>query len=467
MKAILKLFIIMIIFLVCLWWALFHRSELRWDWTTINVAKISFDKKFIFGVAGAAYQYLGSENSPNSNWTDFRILDKASQEFGSKAGVSADFWNHLDDDIALMKEMKIKAFRFSFEWGDIEPEQGNYDHQAIAKYHDLFGKLREHGIEPFMTLHHFTHPKWFEAMGGFEHEKNIEYFVNFCSFMVQEFGDDVRMWATFNEPTLYATQGYIWSVWPPHQMNIASAGIVLKHILQAHVAAYHSMKKKKPDVRIGFVHSVMQFDPYHAWNPLERIACYYLNRIYHDVVVNFFSNGTYAFNIPFYVNITAENADAPHTIDFFGINYYSHVLLKTDLFGEDILKIAYRPEEIKTDTDLVIYPEGLYRAIQDVSDRLTSKLHIPIYITENGIADVRDDRRALFIERYLYALHKAIEDGYDVRGYFYWSLLDNFEWHLGYSMKFGLYHIDFQTQKRSLRCGANVFLDVIKKTYGG
>jgi len=185
--------------------------------------------------------------------------------------------------------------------------------------------------------------------------------------------------------------------------------------------------------------------------------------MFHDAITDFFASGSFRFGIPVGL-FSYENKAATQSLDFFGINYYSHVLLNLSL-TDRVFNQDFRSFEIKTDMPYCIYAEGLYRSIADASDRITKPQGIPIYITENGIADDKDDRRELFIKQYLYALHKALEDGYDVRGYFYWSLLDNFEWAEGYDMKFGLYEVDFKTQERKLRKGAQAYLDIIARSY--
>ena len=182
-----------------------------------------------------------------------------------------------------------------------------------------------------------------------------------------------------------------------------------------------------------------------------------VNHFYNRSTINFLETGIFKIRIPGLEWIYHENPNAIHSTDYFGLNYYSHNHLKFQLSLKEPFTMEYRNDDIMTDMPYTIYAEGLYRAIE-----LVSVLNIPIIITENGIADSEDNRRELYIKRYLYAMSQAIKDGYNVIGYFYWSLMDNFEWAFGYDMKFGLFSVDYKTQKRTLRNGANAFINIVK-----
>lgn len=434
--------------------------ELRWDWSTIDTDTITFNKDFIFGAAVAEPQVSGFGH--DSTWSAWQYAKDAQGKSrildGQRARLSSDFWNNYQEDIKLMQQMKLKALRFSIEWSAIEPEHGKINYDALQHYHDLCDALITAGIKPVVTLHHFAHPIWFEELGAFEKAANITYFTDFCALMMREFGDKVFMWATFNEPGFYVFQGYIRGVWPPGKKDIRLAAHVTKHILQAHVRAYKIMKDINPQASVGIVHSITQFDPHDPTNGIQRMTTYYLNHLFHDAITQFFATGNFTFSIPLMMPITYHNPQATASLDYFGINYYSHVVV--GWFGK-----VDREEEIKTDSPYTIYPEGLYRAIKDISQRIAQPQHIPIYITENGIADAKDTHRELFIKQYLYALYTAIQNGYDVRGYFYWSLMDNFEWAEAFTMKYGLYEVDMSTQERTLRNGSKAYLRVLEQTY--
>jgi beta-glucosidase len=422
--------------------------------------KIRFDKNFIFGVSGAAYQFLGAQNSPHCNWSFKSEIPGVAD--AANSGGACGFWNHLNDDIDRMKELGIKAFRFSFEWSDIEPIRGSYDKQALENYHRLFKKLSEHHITPWMTLHHFTHPMWFEQLGGFEKEENLQYFIDFCHMIVKEFGDHVTHWGTFNEPGMYIFNSYVRGKWPPGVANLQRAGTVLQNMLHTHVAVYEMVKKMQPHSYIGFMHNIMPFKAYNYWNPIERMVCYYVNHIFHDSITDFFVKGKFNFSVPFFVHIKSKMPQAKYSFDFFGLNYYSCNMLRMNWRLKNTISFEC-PANYTPDYGVGFH--GLYHVIKNVHAKITGKRKIPIYITENGIADGYDLYRKKFIEESMMAVHKAVKKGFNVKGYFYWSFMDNLEWDLGYVPKFGLYEVNFDTQERTLRKGAQPFLDIIERTY--
>ncbi len=435
------------------------KPDLRWDWDAINTSSLAFPAGFMMGTCTAEYQVSGSFQCPNTNWAEHELkktlLGGSTIQNSDRSGKACEHWNRYKQDIALMKELGVTAYRFSVEWSRIEPREGIFDRSAIEHYHNVCDSLIEAGITPVITLHHFTNPLWFERKGAFEKEENIAYFVRYAKKVFNELGSKVPLWCTINEPGMYAFMGYIKGDFPPaEKMSFKKAGMVTKHLLQAHVRAYKALKAlpNGQKAQIGLVHSLTQFEPYHEGVGPEHALCYYLNQYMHRAILQFLVTGKFQLNT-ITSSVTYEDPNAPSMLDFIGLNYYSHVLVNLLSLPPQIP--AYRPGDIPTDMPYGLYAEGLYQAIQEVA-----AIGVPIYITENGIADKTDDRRELYIKRYLYALSQAINDGYDVRGYFYWSLMDNFEWSFGYSMKFGLYEVNFKTQERTLRKGSGYFKEV-------
>ncbi len=252
--------------------------------------------------------------------------------------------------------------------------------------------------------------------------------------------------------------GYVLGKFPPGKKDIALADKVLQNLLKAHCDVYYLLKVFPEGRRasIGIVHNVLKFEPYYWWNPIEHFSCYYLSHMTNDVVLNFFKTGEYKFYIPFYANSTFIDKEATGALDFIGLNYYSHPLIKMQFSAKELLHSACYEDEKMGDKNFRLYPEGLYKAIKDFSI-----LNVPIYITENGIPDKDDVIREDYIKRYLFSLSEAIKDGYDVRGYYYWTLMDNFEWDEGYLVKFGLYEVDFADNTKKLREGSKIYLKII------
>ena len=219
----------------------------------------------------------------------------------------------------------------------------------------------------------------------------------------------------------------------------------------------HLIKKINHHLVNHLVKNINHFEPWRRWHLLDWIISIFVNKYFNESSIKFLKTGIFSIYIPGLIRIYHKNQMAKKSTDFFGLNYYSHNHLKIKLSIDEPFTMKYCTDDIMTDMPYTIYGEGLYRAIKDVS-----VLDVPIIITENGIADSKDNRRALFIKRYLYAVSKAVEDGYNVLGYYYWSLMDNFEWAFGYDMKFGLFSVDYTTQKRTLRKGSEELIKIVK-----
>ncbi|NQU26755.1 MAG: family 1 glycosylhydrolase [Candidatus Marinimicrobia bacterium] len=437
-------------------------SEIHWDWKTIDTDDLHFPDNFLWGTAMAAYQVEGG--CTNNNWNEWeRATDSDGRpriRNGAVVGAACDHWNRYEDDIRLIKDLGLKAYRFSLEWSKIEPAEGQFDQAVLKHYSNVIDAILKAGIEPMITLYHFTHPIWFRQLGAFEKIENIDHFQRFCERVFNEYSDRVPKWCTINEIEVEATQSYFTGDWPPGEQDGQIMGKVMRHLLEAHVRVYRALKSlpNGEKVQIGLVKNIFQFDPWRPWHLIDQICCRLLNRVFNGGIIEFFKTGRFRLFIPGLVNVTHVNRFAISANDFIGLNYYSHLVVKFKWDPQDFFQFRLRPRETPTDMDYTIYPEGFYRALKQIG-----KLGLPIYVTENGIADHRDDRREHYIRRYLYALSKAIVTGSDVRGYFYWSLLDNFEWSEGYSMKFGLYKVDFESQKRVLRDGAVAYREIITR----
>ncbi len=437
--------------------------ELRWNWNLENDKKLSFPKNFFWGTATASHQVEG--NCTNNNWykweNNFDDEGNPRIKDNQKSGLACDHWNKYEEDILMLKELGVSHYRLSLEWSKIEPKKNKFDETILKHYSKVIDALLKNNITPYITLHHFTNPIWFDELGSFEKEKNIDYFIDFCEFVFNRFSDKVSNWCTINEPEVYSVMGYFAGVFPPGKKDAQVTAEVQKNLLISHTRVYDKLKSlpNGKDSKIGIVKNVMQFDPSRRWHLLDWLACRITDIVYNEMSLSYLKYGKIKINIPFFINLNYSNKDAIGKTDFFGLNYYSHVHLKFQFDKHEFFINTYPKNDIMTDMPYTIYPEGLYRAIHRVKS-----IGKPIIITENGIADSKDDKRGLFIKRYIYAMNKAVEEGVDVRGYFYWSLMDNFEWAEGYDMKFGLYEVDFKTQERKLRQGSKEFINIINES---
>jgi len=431
------------------------QQEIRFDWSKIDLedstfwSSLSFPKNFQWGVATSACQIEGTQTYDNgfvknSFTEDENLHDLFAQNIGK------DHWNRYKEDVELVKNAGLNSYRFSIAWEKIEPCMGIYDEKAMQHYKDLVIELRKNNIKPWVCLFHFTLPVWFANLGGFEYEKNCIHFIKFCNYVFENLSDQVTFWAPYNEPSAYVLSAYLLSEFPPHVMNLQRSGIVMQNMLNTFVEVSKNFKEKNNKAQVGLINVFHPLDPYRSWNFLEVGIAKWANYLAHDTVLNFFKTGDFHW---FYL-ASDKNNEAPESLDFIGVNYYAHEMIQC---GPKIGRIKIREgEQTVPDKNQGIYPEGLYRSIAKASE-----LGKPIYITENGVADSTDTVRNDFIKQHLYIVHKALQEGYDIRGYCYWTLLDSLSWKKGQVSRYGLYAVDDTTMERTLRSGAQPFVQFL------
>ncbi|MCK5632628.1 glycoside hydrolase family 1 protein [bacterium] len=437
----------------------FNRSKRSWPWDKINTEVIDLSHLKLMGLGTSAPQVESDCNDQYSTHEQKTINPKTGEYFLPELrGDACDHNNRYKEDIQLIKKTGANAYRFSIDWSKIEPEQGVFNQDALQHYRNVCEELEENGIRPVITIHHYAHPIWFEQMGAFKKEENIKYYVRFAEKLFGCLQDKVHMWLTFNSPGGYAMPAYAIGQKPPYKKNKQLAVQVLKNICEAHVQTYQKLKTLPGGKasKIGILKNICQLDPVYKFDPAARLYKFIGNRLVNDCFFDFFSKGIFNVNIPFLARVKHTNKKAPKSLDFIGINYYSHMGVK------GFACCAYPGEMKVKKKNHTIYAEGMYRALKEVNQKVAKKLNIPIYITENGIAPLKEEDRDLFLKRYLYAISEAIKDGVDVRGYFYWSFMDNWEWG-NYKDRYGLYHVDFKTQKRTLKKSADYFVKIANK----
>lgn len=405
-----------------------------------QVETMTFPKGFSWGAATASYQVEGGIE--NTDWAEAGREGRV-----PICGKACDHYNRYEEDFDIALSLGHNAHRLSVEWARIEPEAGKFDEEAITHYRSVLTALRVRGIRPYVTLWHFTLPQWFSERGGFERKDSPEIFARYCAFVVSKLGDLCDDFATMNEPNVYGSNGWLRGSWPPFKrfaltdlISITNSGRtfeskakkgfqplflyvqVMRHLTEAHNRAYRAIKSVSPDVDVSMVKHVILF---HAnWNPLNKVIAWVANYAW-----------TYWF-----MNRVHKSCDS------IGLNYYFH-----KKFGDtDTYK--------KTDMDWDIYPEGLEESLM-----MLARYKKPLYVSESGIADKKDVHRADYIRRQVVAMWRAIERGADVRGHMYWSLLDNYEWALGFEKCFGLVEINYKTLKRTIRPSAHVYKEICTK----
>ncbi len=419
---------------------------------------IRFPEKFLWGSATSAHQVEGG-NTLN-DWWEWEAKGYVKE----KSGEACQHYVRFPEDFKIAKSLYHNAHRFSIEWSRIEPKEGQWSESALLHYQNVLASLRENGLEPIVTLHHFTNPIWLARKGGWENVGVVEHFSRYVRYVVDFFGKDVRYWVTLNEPLVYVYQGYLAGVWPPGIKSFEKAVRVIRHQLLAHARAYqiiHTVAKHNawPRPSVGFAKNVIAFAACSNRSLADRFATWVRHSFFNRLYLRTLTTGRL-----FYPGIFFENhPELVKTLDFVGINYYTRDfvhfggLSPPEIFGTICSLEHHVSSGPRNFLGWEVYPEGLYEAIKEIS-----RFRLPILITENGICTHRDDERWRFIQSHLSQAYRALREGIPILGYLYWSLLDNFEWAEGYKPRFGLVEVDYKTQRRTVRESGRKFAEVCR-----
>lgn len=416
------------------------------DQTTPATDTLTFPQGFRWGVATSSYQYEG--HNENSQWYAWEQTGHIKN--GDAAGLACDWWNNAERDFDLAQQLGLNALRLSLEWSRLEPSPGQWNAPAFARYREMLQGLRARGIEPMITLHHFSNPIWFEEKGGFLAPDAVGIFVRFVVRVIEELGDLCDLWCTINEPNVYSVVGYLLGEWPPGYRGDARNAFRVEAILaHAHAAAYRAIHHRQPSARVGWAQNYNIFEPATS-SPLDRMVAGMQDAAYND----FFPRAILSGRAIFPFNLLAGNLRSVRgTCDFIGINIYYREKVAFDLrhaselFGRRFSPAgAPRGDAGINDFFGELYPAGILR----VARRL-AVFGKPIYVTEHGVGDRDDKIRPWAVEQGVRSVHTALREGLDMRGYYHWSLVDNFEWAEGWQLRFGLAALDLATQERTLR----------------
>ena len=359
-----------------------------------------------------------------------------------------------------MAEMGQNTHRLSVEWSRIEPQEGAFDEAAMARYRVLLQGLRRRGMEPMVTLHHFTTPLWMAEKGGWANPLIVDRFHRFVRHTVEGLQDVVSLWCTINEPAVYATEAYVVGIHAPGRSNLVQAMAVLKHMLLAHGAAYQAIHEIQSDAAVGLAKNIRLFDPANPRSLGDRLAARLLDHAFNELSLRSLESG-----LAFPLGLGGKGRDLAGSLDFIGLNYYTRDLVTLDLRARGDLfmrRFATPGAEISDagpqGTYGEVYPEGLYRALQRVA-----RYDKPIYVTEAGLPDADDDQRPRFLLTHLAQVHRAIREGLPVRGFYHWSQLDNFEWSEGWALRFGLVACDERTGERIMRPSGHLYAAICRQ----
>lgn len=415
--------------------------------TDIPDSALIFPPDFYFGASSASHQVEGGNNN---QWTQFEfanasrlareatakfstvspvwdeIKDEATNPRNYISGRSSDHYHLYEKDFDIAKSLGMNAQRISLEWSRIEPEHRQFSEEAIHHYRDVIRAMKARGLEPFITLYHWTLPHWVAEQGGWKVTKTAYSFKRYVEYVMAHLGNEVTYWVTLNEPEAYADVSYSVGDWPPMEHSRAAKFTVLKNLASGHKRAYRAIKASNPNAKVGIAKHNFAYES-HGFNPIHIVAKALINKWW---------------NYYFLVQIKGYQ-------DYIGVNYYIHArinwLRKPD------------PTEVYSDLGWELFPHGMYEVLKDLK-----RYKKPIYILENGLADRGDRYRTWYIKETLKNVRKAMDEGVDVRGYLHWSLLDNFEWDKGYWPRFGLIEVDYKTLKRTVRKSAREYAKIIK-----
>lgn len=394
---------------------------------------LRFPKDFLFGTATAAHQIEG--DNIHSDWWHW----EQGGRLPCQSDKACDSWHRWQEDIDLAKSLHTNAYRFSLEWARIEPEEGKFDLEALKHYEEEIRYLHAQGMKAVLSIWHVTLPQWFAHKGGFAKRINLWYFSRFVKYVLDNLKTYPDVWITLNEPShTYVGAAYIAGTWPPGRKSIILALRAFFNLVFVHKVIYRLIHEHDQKAEVGVTFPMTCFE-YFGKNPLL-----FTFRFFADLILN-----------RSFLLLVRNN------LDFIGLNYYAmHRFKWWDFLPKKITRSVAEKIMLgkRSDLGVPVYPRGLYKLIMELN-----KFGLPIYVTENGVATANDTRRIAYIADHLEWLWQAIKDGADVRGYLYWTLMDNYEWAFGYEPKFGLCATDFQTFARKPRPSAKFYAGICKR----
>lgn len=435
---------------------------------------LHFPKSFLFGAATSSYQIEGSplaDGAVPSIWHTFSHTP-GNTAFGQTGDHACNHYRHWKADVGLMKELGLQAYRFSISWSRIVTDsQGTVNEAGLSFYEKLIEELLEAGILPFVTLYHWDLPQYLQDLGGWANPQIVDHFRYYTEVLGQRLGDRVNDWITLNEPWVFLNHGFISGEHAPGAKDPETARLAFKHIVEAQAAAYHALKNMDASASVGPACNFTWYTPAND-SPADQAAARrlfdYENRLFTDTWLH--------GNLPEIYHTVFQTSESPwtsqeleairHTPDFIGINYYTRRVVTHH--EKNRLRASTNPSNRSvTDMGWEIYPQGLTKMLL----WLQKQYNLPMFITENGCAcsdsaggnNLADEMRIDYFKHHLQACHRALRGGVDLRGYFAWSLLDNFEWAWGYTKRFGLIHVDFESDRRTFKKSGHYYRDVINK----
>jgi beta-glucosidase len=415
-----------------------------------------------------------------------RIVD------GTTADQACEFTSRYISDIDLLADMNLNAFRFSFNWAALFPEEKTSEfverqlrEETVDYYLRLLDHLKSRGVKTFGTLFHFCSPRWLANYGGWTSDLAAEEFARFTEKVADRFSGMIDYWITINEPMAFAYQSYIAGIWTPgHSNDFVSAFTAVRNFLSAHALAYECLKSKDDRIPVSYANHWRPFTPENALSPLDQTVSLLRDTVFNHLFPKSVQNGR--FELPGIMSaspeierLQGEIKGLKNSIDFLAANYYTRELSRFKLgWPIDLFGVVSDKPRLKTNSlGWEVYPDGLYNLLtRDLRPYMKAPdgRTLDIFITENGFADshgsdcsegpwsLEDPGRVDYLVSHLMAVHRAIANGAPVKGYLHWSLLDNFEWAEGLTPRFGLVRVSYPTQERTLRQSARVYSEIAR-----
>ncbi len=418
------------------------RHDDAWD-ALLPREPIRFPPDFLWGVASSAFQSEGGD-VPN-DWVD------AAREGRVPPNPGNGFWERAEDDLALVASLGIRHYRLSVEWSRVEPERGRFDHTALDRYREICDAACEAGVTPWVNLFHFTHPRWFAARGGFLDPANHADFLRYVETVVRALRPHARHFHVQNESMVYVLSGYLLGQNPPFVSRREAAFDMTRHVLALHADGYRAIKSVDPGLKVSTIEVSLDPRPLDPGDALQRLAAERFDAWYQGTLLDALASGW--IRLP-----GRDDEEIPHlrgALDFYGFNYYSSIG-----FGPaGPTSFADRPGAPLDAMGRFVFPTGLEEGLLRVARALPG---VPLVVTENGCPTTDETFRIRYVAAHLAALDRARRHGADVRGYFHWTAVDNYEWHHGYSdARFGLIGFDPVTFERSAKASGRWLAGVI------
>jgi beta-glucosidase len=418
-------------------------------------AIFNFPRGFLWGTASSAYQVEG--NNKNNQWYQWEQQPGKIAE-GDVCGQACDWWGgRWREDFDRAAEGGQNAHRFSVEWSRIQPAPDRWDEHALDRYAEMLRGMNDRGLFPMVNLHHFTDPLWVTELGGWEHEGIAELFAVYAAKVVEALKGYVTTWMTINEPNVVAAMGYLTGEFPPEKHDIRAMMGVVTNQARAHGLAYHRIKELQPEARVGMALNWRGFNPARGGHPLDRLSARLHNQAYNDFFPKLLTAGSARI-----LNRKISLPEAKGTQDYVGVNFYTSEMVKFRISEglDGLFTRRFFPEDAPLSPNGVIasQPEEFFKALH-----WALQFKAPIIVTENGVEDMEDSFRRDYMVRHIHQLWHAVNFNYPIKGYFWWSLVDNFEWAEGWTQRFGLWELDTKTQLRRKRPSANLYAAICKE----